>query len=301
MLENFVKSNPRCKWCPAPGCSYALILHEVSGEGNEAVVCKCGHRFWYASSRGAFTPSHARSLNSLLECSFRCLAADHRPASCAMAVEWTKKNSGGDDTLNQVCILTIARPCPSCKVNIQKNEGCNHMTCAHCHYHFCWNCMGKFGSGPKGGTDGYGSHKCNGDYTEGAASNDSVAELKRFEFFSNRYNNHHRSGQLEARLLGEVPLLEKELVDRFGMPWIACQFFVTGVQQLQLNRQILKNSYMFGYFRSTMAPYVNKDIFENIQLDLERHTERLSNLLGYAITQSMGWYSSFTHLHSACW
>jgi hypothetical protein len=46
MLENFVQSNPRCKWCPAPGCQYALMLHEVSGEGNEAVVCKCGHRFW---------------------------------------------------------------------------------------------------------------------------------------------------------------------------------------------------------------------------------------------------------------
>jgi hypothetical protein len=42
------------------------------------------------------------------------------------------------------------------------------------------------------------------------------------------------------------------------------------------------NSYVFGYFRPTMAAYVNKDIFENLQLDLERHTERLSNLLGYA-------------------
>ena len=35
-----------------------------------------------------------------------------------------------------------SRPCPQCGVNIEKNDGCNHMTCHHCKHDFCWICMG---------------------------------------------------------------------------------------------------------------------------------------------------------------
>lgn len=38
-------------------------------------------------------------------------------------------------------------------------------------------------------------------------------------------------------------------------------------------------SYVFGYFRPTYAQGVNRDIFENLQLDLELHTEKLSHIL----------------------
>ena len=36
------------------------------------------------------------------------------------------------------------KKCPECKILIEKNGGCNHMTCPKCSVHICWRCMGVF-------------------------------------------------------------------------------------------------------------------------------------------------------------
>jgi len=36
------------------------------------------------------------------------------------------------------------KKCPECKTLIEKNGGCNHMTCPKCRVHICWRCMGVF-------------------------------------------------------------------------------------------------------------------------------------------------------------
>lgn len=36
------------------------------------------------------------------------------------------------------------KPCPNCKVDVEKNGGCSHMTCSQCKHEFCWNCQAKY-------------------------------------------------------------------------------------------------------------------------------------------------------------
>ncbi len=49
------------------------------------------------------------------------------------------------------------QPCPTCKVPIQKNGGCNHMHCERCGQNFCWTCGMAFSS-----SEGYVPHAgCN--------------------------------------------------------------------------------------------------------------------------------------------
>ncbi|TDL24556.1 hypothetical protein BD410DRAFT_94217 [Rickenella mellea] len=39
------------------------------------------------------------------------------------------------------------KSCPGCEAPIEKNEGCNHLTCSQCHTHICWVCLKTFARG----------------------------------------------------------------------------------------------------------------------------------------------------------
>ncbi|XP_065891990.1 E3 ubiquitin-protein ligase parkin-like [Dysidea avara] len=42
---------------------------------------------------------------------------------------------------NKQCINDITKNCPRCKSAIEKNGGCNHVTCLICKFEFCWPCL----------------------------------------------------------------------------------------------------------------------------------------------------------------
>ena len=68
---------------------------------------------------------------------------------------------GGDEAnLEKLCDsckplehIAEAKYCPGCPQEVSKNfpmfekDGCDHMTCKHCHTHFCWGCLYIFNDG----------------------------------------------------------------------------------------------------------------------------------------------------------
>ncbi len=57
-----------------------------------------------------------------------------------MMKKWEKKCKDDSETSNWIVVNT--KDCPKCKSAIEKNGGCNHMTCYKCRHEFCWICYG---------------------------------------------------------------------------------------------------------------------------------------------------------------
>jgi ariadne-1 len=108
MLKNFIENTPGMRWCINPNCSRAILYD--SG-GSRDVECQCGQRFCFA-----------------------CLEEAHSPAPCHLVKSWIQKNNS--DKENTDWLLANTRICPQCRVPIEKNAGCNHMTCRHCKHEF---------------------------------------------------------------------------------------------------------------------------------------------------------------------
>ena len=119
-LDEYAKRNPEIvKYCPTADCG---MVYRVSTEGRRFTCCSC-----------------------LAEICTSCQMQWHSGLTCAMfkseklvegrLEEWMKQNPSN------------RKNCPRCKTPIEKNEGCNHMTCSGCKSHMCWLCLEVFPTG----------------------------------------------------------------------------------------------------------------------------------------------------------
>jgi len=103
----------------------------------------------YCSGGGYLDKDH--DPNCAAECAdcgvtlcLNCDGTAHLGRSCEDALKERTK----EEQDNVMWKAQNTKPCPQCKVNIEKNHGCRHMTCKKCHFQFCWICLNKWASSP---------------------------------------------------------------------------------------------------------------------------------------------------------
>lgn len=248
LLRSYVDINKCVKWCPSPGCNKAIS----SSGGLSAVKCACGC---------LFCP--------------RCGEEAHSPVTCEQLAAWQEKCRNESETANW--ILANTKKCPKCSVRIEKNQGCNHMTCRSCRHEFCWICLQDWS---KHGANTGGYYKCNRYDDEGASSDTEVArakaELDRYLHYYQRYANHSEAGKfaVSSRAKAEEKMIELQQKNH-NTSWIDVQFLNAATEQLIECRRVLKYTYVLGYY---LSPGKERDLFEYLQENLEKNTERLSEL-----------------------
>eukprot|EP00026_Physarum_polycephalum_P014697 Phypoly_transcript_15243.p1 GENE.Phypoly_transcript_15243~~Phypoly_transcript_15243.p1 ORF type:complete len:280 (+),score=1.86 Phypoly_transcript_15243:68-907(+) len=104
--ELVVKLHLDGSWCPNPECGAVCIPNT----NDLNIIC----------------------LNCNMEYCKSCSTPWHRDRSCSENLA----NMGATSDLLQ----RTTKQCPQCKSRIEKNGGCNHMTCK-CGAHWCWLCL----------------------------------------------------------------------------------------------------------------------------------------------------------------
>ncbi|XP_044984053.1 probable E3 ubiquitin-protein ligase ARI1 [Hordeum vulgare subsp. vulgare] len=268
LLESYLEGNDSVKWCPSvPHCGRAIRVG--AGERYCEVECPCGLGFCFA-----------------------CAAGAHSPCPCTMWDMWEVKCNGESETVNW--ILANTKSCPKCFKPIVKDGGCNLVTCK-CGQYLCWKCGAA--TGYEHTWDSIDGHSCNRFTGEEKKKVDTAKRnLDRYTHYYDRFKIHGDSYKLEHDKLG--PAIEeraKQLEALHDQPLVRdCTWLMEAHRGLLRSRQVLLRSYVFAYYmfgsdddddKVRMRPAdrdnlaVAQGLFENFQEELERHVERLSELL----------------------
>lgn len=259
LLESYIEDNKMVKWCPsAPHCGNAI---RVEDDEFCEVECSCGLQFC-----------------------FSCLAEAHSPCSCLMWELWIKKCRDESETVNWITVHT--KPCPKCHKPVEKNGGCNLVSCI-CGQAFCWLCGGATGRDHTWSS--IAGHSC-GRYKEdkGKKSERAKRDLYRYMHYHNRYKAHTDSLKLESKLKEtireKVSILEEKESTIKDFSWVT-----NGLYRLFRSRQVLSYSYPFAYymfsddlFKDEMTKKereIKQHLFEDQQQQLEENVEKLSKFI----------------------
>ncbi|KAL3627009.1 putative E3 ubiquitin-protein ligase ari2 [Castilleja foliolosa] len=259
LLESYIEDNKMVKWCPSvPHCGNAL---RVENDEFCEVECSCGFQFC-----------------------FSCASEAHSPCSCLMWKLWMKKCQDESETVNWITVHT--KPCPKCHKPVEKNGGCNLVSCI-CGQAFCWLCGGATGRDHTWTT--IAGHSC-GRFKEdgGKKAERAKRDLYRYMHYHNRYKAHTDSFKQESRLREttkeKLSTLEARDSKSKDFSWVS-----NGIRRLFRSRRALSYSYPFAFymfgdelFKGEMKKKdreIKQHLFEDQQQQLESNVEKLSKFL----------------------
>ncbi|XP_044499613.1 probable E3 ubiquitin-protein ligase ARI7 [Mangifera indica] len=255
LRRSYVEDNRKTKWCPAPGCDYAIDF--AAGGGTFDVTCLCSHSFCW-----------------------NCTEEAHRPVDCGTVSKWILKNCAESENMNW--ILANSKPCPKCKRPIEKNQGCMHMTCSPpCKFEFCWLCLGAWSDhGERTGgfyaCNRYESAKQQGDYDETERRREMAKNsLEKYTHYYERWASNQSSRQKALADLHQMQTVHLEkLSDTQCTPESQLKFISEAWLQIVECRRVLKWTYAYGYYLPEHE-HAKRQFFEYLQGEAESGLERL--------------------------
>jgi len=265
--EDFIEHVHEYAFCPGKNCD--LVYYCQSGGAREVECEKCKFKFCW-----------------------NCKLESHFPASCHIAQKWISKNSNESENLQW--ILAKTKRCPKCGVHIEKNQGCNHMTCRKnvggCGHEFCWLCKGDWKD--HGSTTG-GYYQCNiyekqkneGKLSdEEKASEDASTELQKYEFHWTRYDSHIKSSIHAVKQRETTQAKMSDLSQAFGWRLNEAQFLLDATNEVILCWHVLAWTYPIAYYFESSQ---NVELFKQHQSYLEKFCDGLQEKLDFDI-QKLG-------------
>ncbi|KAK1318302.1 putative E3 ubiquitin-protein ligase ARI7 [Acorus calamus] len=255
LLRSYIEDNKKTKWCPAPGCEFAVEF--AAGDGSYDVSCTCSYNFCW-----------------------NCTEEAHRPVDCSTVSKWILKNSAESENMNW--ILANSKPCPKCKRPIEKNQGCMHITCSPpCKFEFCWLCLGAWSDhGERTGgfysCNRYETAKQEGVYDEAERRREMAKNsLERYTHYYERWATNQASRQKALSDLHQMQTVQLEkLSDKQSQPESQLKFITEAWLQIVECRRVLKWTYAYGYYLPEHET-AKKQFFEYLQGEAEAGLERL--------------------------
>lgn len=247
ILKNFTDYNADMKWCPTPNCGICI---QCFSHNSKEIECECKAVFC-----------------------FTCSKESHRPCPCEMIQTWDTKNSSESENVKWLTANT--KKCPNCHKFIEKNQGCNHMTCRKeaggCGHEFCWICYGEWKS------HGGDFYNCNKFDTKKLKNDEKLVknvklELNRYVFYFNRYMNHQKSLQFGIKMRTTIQSIIKKFNEQKNIPYDELKYLENAVEVIIKSHRALKNTYIFGFY---MKEVRQKALFEHNQNLLEKDADYL--------------------------
>lgn len=271
--KNYIETHKNIwKWCPAPDCNFLTQLIDRKYEDKDKenpikyekdldisdvpiVTCPNNHQFCHD-----------------------CQYENHLPCPCWIVKLWIKKCEDDSETANWIQANT--QSCPKCGTLIEKNGGCNHMSCFKCGFEFCWICLSSWKE------HGSSYYKCNRFNPEEVEAVKKVQQLRRLTLqrylhFYKRFAVHESSMEGDKKMIEKVDhkmnlFMEEELKKKHpdrNLSWANIQFLHDAIRSLTNGRKTLKWTYCFAFY---LAKSNFAEIFEQMQDYLNKVVEDLS-------------------------
>ncbi|MGH0150091.1 UNVERIFIED_CONTAM: hypothetical protein FKN15_039691 [Acipenser sinensis] len=244
LLRGYVECCSNLTWCTNPqGCDQILCKQGIGSVGTCSKCC------W----------------SSCFSCNF---PEAHYPASCSHMSQWM--DDGGYyegmsmEAQSKHLAQLISKRCPSCQAQIEKNEGCLHMTCAKCNHGFCWRCLKSWKP----------THK---DYYNCAAMVSKAArQEKKFQDYNERCIFQSQAKDFAINLENKVSAINEALQMK------SLTFVIDACKILAQSRKVLAYSCAYSYYNQDTE---KMDIMEQQTETLELHTNALQILLEETLLQ----------------